>query len=55
MIRMKNGKERSTLTMKPTTWLTVRTGRDVDPSVSNSATPSGRPSTTVSAMVTAVI
>ena len=55
MIRMKNGKERSTLTTKPVTWLRRRTSGEAESSVSNSATPSGRPSSTVSTMVTAVM
>ena len=55
MIRMKKGKERSTLTTKPVTWLSFRTSGDAESSVSYSATPSGSPSTTVSAMVTTVM
>ena len=55
MIRMKNGKERSTLTTKPVTWLTPLTSGEAEPSVSNSAMPSGSPSSTVRPMVTTVM
>ena len=55
MMRMKKGNERSTLTTKPTTRFTPRTTGCEELSVSNSATPSGSPSTTVSSMVPAVM